>query len=69
MAVVLKKDEKVKAVIEKMSNPEDIEEFKSLFKQMYPDDCAKIQKTYLAEERKDKIRRGRDILCPIPRHI
>lgn len=64
MAVVLKKDEKVKAVIEKMSNPEDIEEFKSLFKQMYPDDCAKIQKTYLAEERKDKKGKGHPMPHP-----
>lgn len=54
MAVIIKKNEKAKAVIEKMTNPEDVEEFKSLFKQMYPDDFAKIQKTYLAEERKDK---------------
>ena len=64
MAVVLKKEEKEKAVIEKMTNPEDIEEFKSLFKQMYPDDFAKIQKTYLAEERKDKKGKGHPMPHP-----
>ena len=64
MAVVLKKDEKAKAVIEKMTNPEDIEEFKSLFKQMYPDDFTKIQKAYLTEERKDKKGKGHPMLHP-----
>lgn len=64
MAVVLKKDEKAKAVIGKMTNHEDIEEFKNLFKQMYPDDYAKIQKTYIAEERKDKKGKGHPMPHP-----
>lgn len=64
MSVVLRKEEKVKAIFEKMTNPEDIEEFKSLFMQMYPDDFAKIQKIYWAEEKKDK--KGKGHPMPLP---
>ena len=64
MAVIIKKDEKAKAVIEKMTNPEDVEEFKTLFKQIYPDDYARIQKTYIAEERKDKKGKGHPMPHP-----
>ena len=49
MAVITKKDEKAKAVFEQMTNREDIEEFKTLFKNSYPDDYAKMMKTFLAE--------------------
>ena len=63
MAIIKKKSEKAKAVIGEMNNPEDVEEFKRLFIQMYPDDYVKIRKTYSSEERKDKKGKGH----PMPR--
>ena len=64
MAVITKKDEKAKAVIEQMTNREDIEEFKTLFKNAYPEDYAKIMKTFLTEERKDKKGKGHPMPHP-----
>ena len=64
MAVITKKDEKAQAVIARMSNPEDIEEFKELFKETYPDDYTKMMNTFMAEERKDKKRKGHPMPHP-----
>jgi len=37
-SVIVKKEEKVNAVFEAMKNTEDMEEFKQLFKSMYPNE-------------------------------
>ncbi len=37
-----------------MTNKEDVEVFKKLFKEAYPDDYTKMFKVFNAEERKDK---------------
>lgn len=64
MAVITKKDEKVVAVIAAMANPDDIEEFKVKFQDMFPSDYARIVKTYLDEERKDKKDKGHPMPNP-----
>lgn len=64
MAVITKKDEKAKAVIERLINPDDMDEFKKLFKELYPDDFAKIQMTFFKEERKDKKGKGHPMPHP-----
>lgn len=42
MSVVVKKEEKVAAVFSAMSNPDDVQEFKTKFKEMYPKDWKHI---------------------------
>lgn len=64
MAVILKKEEKAEKVIGMMTNPTDVEEFKKLFKATFPDDYAKIVKTYNAEERDDKKGKGHPMPHP-----
>lgn len=64
IAVITKKDEKAQAVIAALSKPDDIEEFKVKFQEMYPNDYAKIEKTYRDEERKDK--KGKGHPMPLP---
>lgn len=64
MAVIIKKSEKAKMVIDAMTNQADIEEFKTLFKKMYPDDYAKIEKAYRDEERNDKKGKGHPMPHP-----
>lgn len=64
MAVITKKEEKAEAVIGRMVNKEDIEEFKKLFRETYPDDYDKMFKVFNAEERKDK--KGKGHLMPHP---
>ena len=64
MAVITKKEEKAEAIIAKMGNREDVEEFKTLFKATYPDDYTKMMKTYIAEERTDKKGKGHPMPYP-----
>lgn len=64
MAVITKKDEKANNILKIMQDINDAEEFVTLFKQQYPDDYAKIQKAYLAEERKDKKGKGHPMPQP-----
>lgn len=63
MAVVTKKEEKAETIIWMMTNRDDVEEFKKLFKEAYPEDYAKIFRVFNAEERKDKKGKGH----PMPR--
>lgn len=63
MAVVTKKEEKAETIIGMMTNRDDVEEFKKLFKEVYPEDYAKIFRVFNAEERKDKKGEGH----PMPR--
>lgn len=64
MAVVTKKEEKAETIIEMMTNKEDVEEFKKLFKEAYPDDYAKMFKVFNTEERKDKKGKGHPMPHP-----
>lgn len=64
MAVVTKKEDKAETIIGMMTNKEDIEEFKILFKKTYPDDYAKMFKVFNAEERKDKKGKGHPMPHP-----
>lgn len=53
-AVVVKKEEKIANVFANMDNPDDINEFKSKFKEIYPNDWKRIINKYNEEERKTK---------------
>lgn len=53
MSVIIKKDEKVNSVLDVMINSNDIEEFKCLFKDMYPTDWERISKK-LSQTRKKR---------------
>lgn len=64
MAVILKKDEKVNAILDMMSDITNADEFAKLFLQQYPDDYSRIQKTYNKEEWKDKKGKGHPMPCP-----
>lgn len=64
MAVITKKEEKAEAIIGRMANQEDVEEFKKLFRESYPDDYAKMFKVFNAEERKDKKGKGHPMPHP-----
>ena len=66
MAVITKKDEKAMAVIEKMNNQYDEQEFKNLFKETYPNDWEKIIRKYQKEERKDVKGKGKGHPMPDP---
>ena len=63
-SVVVKKEEKVKAVFEAMSNLNDMEEFKTKFKTMYPKEWVHIQSVYLKEERADTKHKGHPMPHP-----
>ena len=50
MAVVVKKEEKIKAVFSAMNNKDDMNEFNDKFKELFPNDWEKIIRTYRKEE-------------------
>lgn len=57
-AVIVKKEEKVASVFAEMSNPDDIQEFKTKFKEMYPKEWQHIIAVYQKEERADIKHKG-----------
>lgn len=57
-SVVVKKEEKVKSVFDEMTNIDDMQEFKRLFKEKYPSDWERIIKTYNKHERRDTKGKG-----------
>lgn len=57
-AVVVKKEEKVHNVLSKMKDISSIDEFKALFKAMYPKEWMNICKVYQAEKAKDTKHKG-----------
>ena len=57
-AVIVKKEEKVASVFAAMSNPDDIQEFKTKFKEMYPKEWQHIIAVYQKEERADIKHKG-----------
>ena len=58
MSVITKKDEKAAAILEKMTDRNNEQEFKDLFKTTYPDDWKKIIAKFRAEERADTKGKG-----------
>lgn len=63
-AVVVKKEEKVKAVFAAMDNPSDMHEFKAKFKQLYPDDWKRINDVFQEEE--CRVKKGKGHPMPHP---
>ena len=64
ISVVVKKEEKVNKVFDVMSDIHDMQEFKNMFKEMYPDDWKRIISTYNKEERKDTKGKGHQMPKP-----
>lgn len=63
-AVIVKKEEKVASVFAAMSNPDDIQEFKTKFKEMYPKEWQHIIAVYQKEERADIKHKGHPMSEP-----
>lgn len=61
--LLLEKGRKVNKVIDAMSDIHDMQKFKNMFKEMYPDDWKKIISTNNKEELKDTKKKGR----PMPK--
>ena len=57
-AVVVKKEEKVRNVLSNMKDISSVDEFKMLFKDMYPKEWANICRVYQAEKAKDTKNKG-----------
>lgn len=57
-AVVVKKEEKVNNVLSNMKDISSVDEFKTLFKAMYPKEWLNIGKVYHAEKAKDTKHKG-----------
>ena len=64
MSVITKKDEKATAIIEKMTDKNNEQEFKDLFKATYPDDWKKIIAKFKSEERADTKGKGHPMPKP-----
>lgn len=57
-SVILKKEEKMIAVFAAMQNKEDFNEFKEVFKSVYPSDWERVIKRYKDHERRDTKGKG-----------
>lgn len=53
-SIIAKKAEKAEKILKQMSDKDNEEEFKKLFRKLYPEDWEKIKRKYLKEERKTK---------------
>ena len=58
MTVVIKKDEKTALIKAAMNNKASLAEFKTKFKEMYPDDWYRIVRTYDKHKKANKINKG-----------
>ena len=63
MAVITKKDEKIAATVEQLEGSRSPDDFVAKFKELYPKDWAKIEKSYRDHERKTKP--GKSHLLPL----
>lgn len=63
-SVIVKKEEKIKSVFEAMKNIDDMNEFKQLFKSMYPKDWDKVKQRYNQHERRDTKGKGHPMPKP-----
>ena len=61
-SVIVKKEEKVNAVFEAMKNTEDMEEFKQLFKSMYPKDWERVKQRYNQHEQHNTTGKGHPMI-------
>ena len=57
-SVIVKKEEKVNSVFGAMQNIDDMNEFKQLFKSMYPKDWERVNQRYNQHERRDTKGKG-----------
>lgn len=57
-SVIPKKEEKVKVVFAAMQNTDNLQDFKALFKTMYPDDWKRVIQRYNEHERRDTEGKG-----------
>jgi hypothetical protein len=64
MAVILKKDEKVKAVIENLNTNYNVEDFIAKFQELYPKDWNKISLNY--RKTFENTKQGKIIPMPKP---
>lgn len=55
MSVILKKDEKISAVVNSLGSSFSTEEFIVKFKELYPKEWSKIEKNYFEHENKTKL--------------
>ena len=53
-SVIVKKEEKVNSVFGAMQNIDDMNEFKQLFKSMYPKDWERVNHHYRQEHKRDR---------------
>jgi hypothetical protein len=64
MAVIIKKDEKIKATIQTLPNNFSQQDFVEKFKELYPKDWTKLEKTYADHIRHAKP--GKPVPMPKP---
>ena len=63
-AVIVKKDEKVNAVLDAMADITSVEEFKAKFKTMYPKEWENVKRRYAEHESRDKKGKGHPMPHP-----
>ena len=63
-SVIVKKKEKVKKVFESMNDVDDREEFKRIFKEMYPSSWENVVQRYNEHEIRDKKGKGHPMPKP-----
>lgn len=63
-SVIVKKVEKVNSVFEAMKNIDDMNEFKQLFKSMYPKDWERVKQRYNQHEQTDTKGKGHPMPKP-----
>ena len=63
-AVIVKKEEKVNAVLDAMTDTTNVEEFKEKFKSMYPKEWENVKRRYAEHESKDKKGKGHPMPHP-----
>ena len=64
MPVILKKDEKIEAVLDVLGEDYTVETFRAKFKELYAGDWLKIEKNYSSHLRKAKL--GKPVPMPKP---
>lgn len=63
-SLIVKKEEKLNAVFAAMKNKDDMNEFKELFKSMYPKDWERVSQRYNQHERHDTKGKGHPMPKP-----
>ncbi|MGS0763383.1 hypothetical protein [Syntrophomonas curvata] len=63
-SIVPKKEEKIKAIFDVMTDKSSLEEFKTKFKEMFPKDWQRIIARYNEHEKRDTKRKGHPMPNP-----